>query len=62
VLFDADDYRLLANARAGGLAGARERVVIRKAELGSNLGLVGDGRNCFRRALEQPERHQTLPS
>mgnify|MGYP002143133001 CR=1 FL=1 len=54
VLFDADDYRLLARARAGGLAGARERVVVRKAELGSNLVLIGAAELAFAELLSNP--------
>ena len=54
VLFEADDYRLLANARAGSLAGAREKVVIRKAELGSNLVLVGAAELAFAEVLANP--------
>jgi predicted NBD/HSP70 family sugar kinase len=53
-LFDADDYRLLAKARAGGLAGARERVVVRKAELGANLVLVGAAEIAFAGLLADP--------
>lgn len=53
-LFDADDYRLLAKARAGGLAGARERVVIRKAQLGANLVLVGAAEIAFAGLLADP--------
>ena len=53
-LFDADDYRLLAKARAGGLAGARERVVVRKAELGANLVLVGAAELAFAGLLADP--------
>ncbi len=61
VLFDADDYRLLANARAGGLAGARERVVIRKAELGANLVFVGAAEIAFAGLLADPAGFELLP-
>lgn len=61
-LFDADDYRLLAKARAGGLAGARERVLVRKAQLGANLVLVGAAEIAFAGLLADPAGFKLHPS
>jgi predicted NBD/HSP70 family sugar kinase len=53
-LFNADDYRLMSQVRKSALAGARERVQIRTAELGPNLQLIGAAQLGFADILADP--------
>ncbi len=53
-LFNADDYRLMSQVRMSALAGARERVQIRTAELGPNLQLIGAAQLGFADLLSDP--------
>jgi predicted NBD/HSP70 family sugar kinase len=53
-LFNADDYRLMSQVRKSALAGARERVQIRTAELGPNLQLIAAAQLGFADILADP--------
>ena len=52
-LYEADDYRLLSQIRAGSVTGARERVMIRTASLGSAGLAVGAAELAFAKLLRE---------
>ncbi len=52
-LYEADDYRLLSQIRAGSITGARERVMIRTASLGGAGLAVGAAELAFARLLRE---------
>ena len=57
-LYDIDDYRLVNQVRLSSLNGARERVQIRTAALGSNLLLIGAAELAFAALLNDPAETQ----
>lgn len=61
VLYEADDYRLLSRIREGTINGAREKVVIRTASLGSSGILIGAAELAFAPLLANPSEGTLLP-
>ena len=61
-LLNFDEERLLARIREGALNASAERVVVRSAELGSNLLMIGAAELPFHRILESPAETKLIPA
>lgn len=61
-LLKYDEERLLKNIKAGALNASSERVVVRAAELGSNLLMIGAAELPFHRVLENPAETNLVPA